>query len=167
MIIVLVLALIIAVLQEPHPVRYALAGLLVLIARVGIFLKVKDRPTGTDQDQDQDQPDNDSAGGPSEFAPLPSPRTDRFSHVGIVPGKGPSCGTAGGRAGTAAARCRHRPDARSASAALRTEAFRRSLVAVMISCTRFGSAFPGDPWSKGGSGSYSIASWILRAISSP
>lgn len=50
---VLVLALIIAVLQEPHPVRYALAGLLVLIAGVGIFLKVKDRPTGTALDQDQ------------------------------------------------------------------------------------------------------------------
>ena len=50
---VLVLALIIAVLQEPHPVRYALAGMLVLIAGVGVFLKVKDRPTGTARDQDQ------------------------------------------------------------------------------------------------------------------
>ena len=50
---VLVLALIIAVLQEPHPVRYALAGLLVLIAGVGIFLRVKDRATGTALDQDQ------------------------------------------------------------------------------------------------------------------
>jgi hypothetical protein len=50
---VLVLALIIAVLQDPHPVRYALAGLLVLIAGVGIFLKVKDRPTDTALDQDQ------------------------------------------------------------------------------------------------------------------
>ena len=50
---VLVLALIIAILQEPHPVRYALAGLLVLMAGVGIFLKVKDRSTGTAREQDQ------------------------------------------------------------------------------------------------------------------
>ena len=52
-ILVLVLALIIAVLQEPHPVRYALAGLLVFIAGVGMFLKVNDRPTGAALDQDQ------------------------------------------------------------------------------------------------------------------
>jgi len=81
--------------------------------------------------------------------------------------EGSSCGTAGGPAGNAASRCRHSPDARSASATLRTAAFRRSLVAVMISCTRFGSAFPGDPWSKGGSGSYSIRGHDSASVCAP
>jgi hypothetical protein len=51
---VLVLALIIAVLQEPHPIRYALAGLLVVIAGAGIFFKMMDRRSGeTAQDDDR------------------------------------------------------------------------------------------------------------------
>lgn len=50
----LILALIIAVLQEPHPIRYALAGLLVVIAGAGIAFKMMDRRSATAaQDNDR------------------------------------------------------------------------------------------------------------------